>query len=105
MIDLTPIKAELCEARQTDRKFCRIHRDELQALVSKAEEMARVQAMTPFKVGYCDPNDLHKLLRGELFRTGIQRKKGKQHTIEMLVQWLPDGRQKALDRASEVVQD
>lgn len=105
MIDLIPIKAELCEARQTDRKFCRIHRDDLQALISKAEEMAKVQAMTPYKVGYCDPNDLHKMLRGELFRTGIQRKKGKQHTIEMMVQWLPDGRHKSLERMQESVQD
>lgn len=96
MIDLIPLKAELCEARQTGRKFCTIHQDDLQALISKAEEMAKVQAMTPYKVGYCDPNDLHKLLRGELFRTGIQRKKGKQHTIEMMVQWLPDGSKKAV---------
>lgn len=94
MIDLLPIKAELCEARQTDRKFCRIHREELQGLISMAEEMKKVQSMIPVRVGYCDPDDLHKLLRGELFRTGIQRKKGTKHTVEMLVRWLPDGSNK-----------
>lgn len=95
MIDLIPIKAELAEAWQSNRQFCRIHRDELQALVSKAEEMARIQAMIPVRVGYCKPDELHKLLRGELFRGGIQRKKGREHIIEMLASWLPDGSKKA----------
>lgn len=94
MIDLRPIKAELCEARQTDRAFCRIHRDELQALVSKAEEMAKIQNMVPLRVGYCDPSELHKLLQGELYRGGIQRKKKGRHTIEMTAMWLPGGSKK-----------
>jgi hypothetical protein len=101
MIDLTPLKAELCEARQTDRKFCRIHRDELQALISKAEELLKVQEFIPFKVGFSDPDELHKILQGEQFRGAVQRKKGKKHTIEMLVRYLPPPSKKPVDVVAE----
>lgn len=91
MIDFNALKAEASMAHQSGRKMCMIHVDELVSLIVRAEELIKVQSMIPVRVGYCRPDELHKLLRKELFRGGIQRKKGKDHIIEMSAIWLPNG--------------
>jgi len=90
-IDFTALKAEASMAHQSGRKMVTIHVDELVSLLVRAEELLKVQSMIPIRVGYCAADELHKILRGELYRGGIQRKKKGRHTIEMLALWLPDG--------------
>lgn len=90
-IDFTALKAEASMAHQSGRKLVTIHVDELVSLIVRAEELLKVQSMIPVRVGYCAPDELHKLLRAELYRGGIQRKKKGRHTIEMQAVWLPDG--------------
>jgi len=90
-IDFDALKAEASMAHQSGRKMCMVHVDELVSLLVRAEELIKVQSMIPIRVGYCAAEELHKILRGELYRGGIQRKKKGRHTIEMLALWLPDG--------------
>ena len=90
-IDFTALKAEASVAHQSGRKMVTIHVDELVSLIVRAEELLKVQSMIPIRVGYSAADELHKILRGELYRGGIQRKKKGRHTIEMLALWLPDG--------------
>lgn len=90
-VDLAALKAEASMAHQSGRKMCMVHVDELVSLIVRAEELMKVQNMIPVRVGYCAADELHKLMRAELYRGGIQRKKRGRHTIEMLALWLPDG--------------
>lgn len=104
-IDINAIKAEVQMAQQTGRKMCSIHIDELMSLVMRADELAKVQGLVPFKIGYCNPDDIHKILRGELFRAGVQLKKGPKYRIEVLVQSLPDGSKNAIDVVAQTKQN
>lgn len=96
-IDFDALKAEASLATQTGRKMCMVPVGELVSLIVRAQELAKVQSMIPIRAGYCDPGELHKILRGELYRGGIQRKKKGRHTIEMQAVWLPDGSKDAAE--------
>jgi hypothetical protein len=89
MKDLTDIQAELCHARQSNRKMVTLHVDDVQSLVSKAQELLAVQSMVPARVGYCRPEDLHALMDAEKFVIPMRRKKGKSYTVTMLANWIP----------------
>lgn len=89
MIDLTPIQAELAHARQTNRKMCAIHVDDLQSLISKAVELLAVQSMIPVRVGYCRPEDLHQLMDAEKYVIPMRRRKGKAYSVTMCANWIP----------------
>lgn len=89
MMDLDHIRAELCQARQSNRKMVTLHVDDVQSLVSKAQELLAVQAMVPARVGYCRPEDLHALMDAEKFVIPMRRKKGKAYHITMLANWIP----------------
>lgn len=93
-IDFTALKADVQMAQQTGRKMCSIHVDELMSLLTRADTLAKVQEFIPFKIGYCYPDDVHKLMQGELHRVGLSRKKGPKYCLEVLVHSLPDGSKK-----------
>lgn len=90
MIDLSAIQAELCHARQTNRKMVTLHVDDLQSLISKAKELLAVQSMIPIRVGYCRPEDLHALMDADKFVIPMRRRKGKAYCVTMCAQWVPD---------------
>jgi hypothetical protein len=90
MLDLNPILAELCLARQTNRKMVTIHVDDLQSLISRAQQLMAVQSMIPVRVGYCQPADLHALQDAEKFVIPMRRKKGTRYTVTMCAYWIPD---------------
>lgn len=89
MKDLTDIQAELCHARQTNRKMVTLHVDDVQSLISKAQELLAVQSMIPARVGYCRPEDLHALMDAEKFVIPMRRRKGKAYSVTMLANWVP----------------
>lgn len=89
MKDLTDIQAELCHARQTKRKMVTLHVDDLQSLISKAQELLAVQSMIPVRVGYCRPEDLHLLMDSEKFVIPMRRRKGKSYCVPMCANWVP----------------
>lgn len=94
-IDLDALNAEVQMAQQTGRKFCSVAVGELTSLLMRAAELKKIQGMAPFKIGFCDPNDVHKMLQGELYRVGLSRKKGSRYNVEVLVQSLPDGQRRS----------
>lgn len=94
-IDLNALRAEAQMAQQANRKMVTIHVDELMSLLSRADAMAAAQEFIPFKIGYCWPEDVRRLMQGELHRVGLSRKKGPKYCLEVLVQSLPDGRKKS----------
>jgi len=100
-IDLNALNAELQMAQQSGRKMCTIHVDELMSLLARAEALTRVQEFVPFKVGYCYPEDVHRLMQGELHRVGLSRKRGPKYTTEVLVYHLPSDKKSALDVVAE----
>lgn len=103
-LELNALKADLCQARSGGHKHCLVHINDLQSLIMRAEALTQVQAMVPFKIGWCDPDDLNKINEGQLYRTGIQRKKGKTHTVQMMAQWVPKRTQKQVDEESNCIQ-
>lgn len=94
-IDLDALNAEVQMAQQTGRKFCSVAVGELTSLLMRAAELKRIQGVVPFKVGFCCPEDVHRMLQGELHQVGLRRKKGTKYRIEVLVQSLPDGQRRA----------
>ena len=94
-IDLDALNADVQMAQQTGRTMCQIHVGELTSLLMRAAELKRIQGVVPFKVGFCCPEDVHKMLQGELHQVGLRRKKGPRYCIEVLVQSLPDGQRRA----------
>lgn len=92
MIDLNALQADVQMAQQTGRKMCTIPTGELDSLLRRAETLASVQSMIPFKIGFICPDDVHLMLQGEKFRVGLQRTKGPRYNVEALVMYLPDGR-------------
>lgn len=94
-IDFTALKADVQMAQQTGRKMISMHIDEAMSLLMRADALAMAQEFIPFKIGYCYPDDVHKLMQGELHRVGLSRKKGPKYCLEVLVHSLPDGRKKS----------
>ena len=94
-IDLDALNADVQMAQQTGRTMCQIHVGELTSLLMRAAELKRIQGVVPFKVGFCCPEDVHKMLQGELHQVGLRRRKGSKYRIEVLVQSLPDGQRRA----------
>jgi len=94
-IDLDALRADVQMAQQTGRKMCTVSVAELDSLLCRARELAKVQDMIPMRVGYAYAEDVHLMMRGEKFRIGLQRKKGPRYQIEVLCNYLPDGRQDA----------
>lgn len=94
-IDLDALNAEVQMAQQTGRKFCSVAVGELTSLLMRAAELKKIQEFVPFKIGFCCPEDVHKMLQGELYRVGLSRKKGSRYNVEVLVQSLPDGQRRA----------
>lgn len=103
-IDFDALKADVQMAQQTGRKMCSIHVDELMSLLSRADNLAKVQEFIPFKIGYCYPEDVHLLMQGQLHRVGLSRKKGPKYSLEVLVHSLPSGRNKSVDEESNCIQ-
>ena len=103
-LELNALKADLCQARSGGHKHLLVHINDLQSLIMRADALAEVQAMVPFKIGWCDPDDLNKIHDGELYRTGIQRKKGKTHTVQMMAQWVPNRTKKPVDDEAKCLQ-
>lgn len=93
-IDLDALNADVQMAQQTGRKFCSVAVGELTSLLMRAAELKKIQGVVPFKVGFCCPEDVHKMLQGELHQVGLRRKKGSKYNIEVLVQSLPDGQRR-----------
>jgi len=89
-LDFDSIQAELAHARQTNRKMCSLHVDDLQSLVSRAKELMAVQSMIPSRVGYCRPEDLHLLMNAEKFVIPMRARKGKAYSVTMCANWVPD---------------
>lgn len=89
MKDLTDIQAELCHARQTNRKMVTLHVDDVQSLISKAKELLAVQSMIPARVGYCRPEDIHLLMESDKFVIPMRRRKGKAYCVTMCAHWIP----------------
>lgn len=104
-IDMNALRADVQMAQQTGRKMCTIHVDELMSLLSRADAMAVAQEFIPFKIGYCWPEDVHRMLQGELHRVGLSRKKGPKYSLEVLVHSLPDGRKKSIDVVAQLDQN
>lgn len=96
-IDFNALKAEAAMAQQSERKMCTIPTNELISLLMRAECLQKYQSAIPFKIGYCCPEDVHKLMQGELHQVGLRRKKGSRYRIEVLVQSLPDGSKRKVD--------
>jgi hypothetical protein len=94
-IDLDALNAEVQMAQQTGRKFCSVAVGELTSLLMRAAELKKIQGVVPFKIGWCCPEDVHKMLQGELHQVGLRRRKGSKYRIEVLVQSLPDGQRRA----------
>lgn len=94
-IDIDALRADVQMAQQTGRKMCTIATAELDSLLSRAVELARVQAMIPMRVGYAYAEDIHLMMQGDKFRIGLQRKKGPRYKVEVLCHYLPDGRRNA----------
>lgn len=94
-IDLNILRAEVQMAQQTGRKMCTIATAELDSLLSRAVELAKVQSMIPLRIGYAYQEDIHLMMQGEKFRIGLQRKKGPRYQVEVLCHYLPDGRRNA----------
>lgn len=90
-IDLDALNAEVQMAQQTGRKFCSVSVGELTSLLMRAAELKRIQGMTPIRVGFCRPDDVHLMMQGEMYKCGIRRKKGPQYWLEVLVPSLPAG--------------
>lgn len=90
-IDFNALKAEAAIAQQSDRKMCTIPTNELISLLMRAECLAKYQSAIPFKIGFCCPEDVHRMMQGELHQVGLRRKKGSRYRVEVLVQSLPDG--------------
>jgi hypothetical protein len=94
-IDLDALNAEVQMAQQTGRKFCSVSVGELTSLLMRAAELKKIQGVVPFKIGWCCPEDIHRMLQGELHQVGLRRRKGPKYRIEVLVQSLPDGQRRA----------
>ena len=94
-IDLDALNADVQMAQQTGRKFCSVSVGELTSLLMRAAELKKIQGMAPIRIGFCYPDDVHKMLQGELHQVGLRRKKGPRYCIEVLVQSLPDGQRRA----------
>lgn len=89
-MDLNAVRAELCQARQANRKMVTLHVDDVQSLVSRALELIAVQSMIPSRVGYCRPEDLHLLMDAEKYVIPMRRRKGKAYCVTMCAHWIPD---------------
>lgn len=94
-IDINALKAEVQMAQQSGRKMCTIPTSELDSLLSRATELAKVQDMIPMRIGFACQEDVHLMMQGEKFRIGLQRKKGPRYQVEVLCAYLPDGRRNA----------
>lgn len=91
-IDIDALNAEVQMAQQSNRKMCMVPIGELTSLLMRAEELRKVQELVPFKIGYCCPEDVHKMMQGDLHQVGIRRRKGSKYRIEVRVQSLPSGK-------------
>lgn len=89
-LDFDSIQAELAHARQTNRKMCTIHVDDLQSLISRATELKKVQDLIPSRVGYCRPADLHNLMEGYQFVIPMRARKSKAYCVTICANWVPD---------------
>jgi hypothetical protein len=94
-IDLDALNADVQMAQQTGRKFCSVAVGELTSLLMRAAELKKIQGMAPIRIGWCCPEDVHKMLQGELHQVGLRRKKGSKYRIEAFAQSLPDGQRRA----------
>lgn len=96
-IDFNALKADVQMAQQTGRKMISMHIDEAISLLMRAECLLKYQSSIPFKIGFCCPEDVHRMMQGELHQVGLRRKKGTRYRIEVLVQSLPDGSKHKVD--------
>jgi len=92
-VDLDALRAEVQMAQQSNRKMCMIPTNDLVSLLMRARELEKVQSMVPFKVGYVYPEDVHRMMQGELHRVGLSRKKGNKYRVEVRVQALPSSQE------------
>lgn len=104
-IDLDHLRADVQMAQQTGRKMVSMHIDEAMSLLSRADNLAKVQAMVPFRIGWICPEDVHELMRGKLGRVGLSLRKGPRYRVEALVYSLPDCREDSVDEESKCLQD
>lgn len=99
-IDLDVLGAELQMAQEQGRKMCTIPTTDLMSLLMRAKELAKVQSMVPFKIGYCWPEDVHRLMKGELHRVGLSRKRGPKYNTEVMAQFMPSNFKSKIDLES-----
>lgn len=102
--DFTHVKADVQMAQQTGRKMITIPISDVMSLLSRSDTLEKVRDMIPFKVGFIYPDDLHLLMRGDLHRVGLSRKKGPKYNTEVYVYHLPSMGDKPVDLISECKQ-
>lgn len=103
-VDLDALNAELQMAQEQGRKMCTIPTSDLMSLLMRAKELAKVQSMVPFKIGYCWPEDVQRLMRGELHRVGLSRKRGPRYSTEVLAQFIPQKNESTVDLNSLIAE-
>lgn len=103
-VDLDALNAELQMAQEQGRKMCTIPTSDLMSLLMRAKELAKVQSMIPFKIGYCWPEDVQRLMRGELHRVGLSRKRGPRYSTEVLAQFIPQKIESTVDLNSLIAE-
>lgn len=99
-VDLDALNAELQMAQEQSRKMVTIPTADLMSLLMRAKELAKVQSMVPFKIGYVWPEDVQRLMRGELHRVGLSRKRGPRYNTEVLAQFMPSNFKSKIDLES-----
>lgn len=104
-IDLDVLGAELQMAQEQGRKMCTIPTSDLMSLLMRAKELAKVQSMVPFKIGYIYPEDVHRLMSGELHRVGLSRKRGPKYNTEVLAQFMPSNFKSKIDLESLLAEE
>lgn len=103
-VDLDALNAELQMAQEQGRKMVTIPTTDLMSLLMRAKELAKVQSMVPFKIGYCWPEDVQRLMRGELHRVGLSRKRGPRYSTEVLAKFIPQKTESTVDLNSLIDQ-